>query len=277
MTSTDSGADDPTACGGSGLVARTYFDAAFCNQNTRRLLTVNATTVISVADAQVPAWNSLLVIVNSTVFGGSGGAVAVCSLAEGATEIALHEMGHAAFGLADEYPYFLGCGVDTDRNNHPSVEPTEPNVTTNTNRATLKWRALVAATTPIPTTRNADCALCDPQPDPVPGAVGLYEGAHYYHCRAVRPMFNCKMHTLGQPFCAVCLQRIREVLPTIVPFVQESSEGAAAQHIRAVGLVPRFTGQMGPGAWVWRQSPDGGTLVRGGSTVMCRLRTGPIP
>src|SRR3712207_1700576 len=41
VSSTDSGADDPTACGGSGATARTYFDATFCSNNIRRLLVVN--------------------------------------------------------------------------------------------------------------------------------------------------------------------------------------------------------------------------------------------
>lgn len=30
VASRDSGADDPTACGGTGATARTYFDASFC-------------------------------------------------------------------------------------------------------------------------------------------------------------------------------------------------------------------------------------------------------
>lgn len=218
VASTDSGADDPVACGGSGATARTYFDASFCNSGIRRLLLVNTTTALTTASAQVPQWTVALVVVNSTVYGGSGGAVATFSLAAGAEEIGLHEVGHTAFGLADEYEYFAGCGVDTDRNNHPAVEPAEVNVTVNTNRATLKWRHLVAASTPIPTTRNADCRQCDPQPEPQPaGRVGLYEGAHYYHCDAFRPQFDCKMRALGFPFCAVCRERIRQILAPYIP------------------------------------------------------------
>jgi hypothetical protein len=282
VSSTDSGADDPTACGGTGATARTYFDASFCNNGIRRLLTVNAGTAISVASAQVPQWHAILMIVNSTVYGGSGGAVAVYSLASGAREIALHELGHSAFGLADEYEYYAGCGVDTDRNNHPAVEPAEPNVTINTNRATLKWRSLVGAATPLPTTNNADCAQCDPQPNPLPAStVGLYEGAHYYHCDAYRPQFNCRMRVLGQPFCAVCRKRIVDLLnpfvPTTVPFVRELRQAQAAQQVTAAGLVPRFTGASGPGAWVFSQSPAGGRVVNRGTTVTMQLRTGPIP
>src|SRR3954471_6484003 len=33
VTSTDSGADDPTAAGGTGATARTYFDASFGGNN----------------------------------------------------------------------------------------------------------------------------------------------------------------------------------------------------------------------------------------------------
>jgi hypothetical protein len=218
VSSTDSGADDPTACGGTGATARTYFDAAFCNSGARRLLQVNNATALSVAGAQVPEWAMVMVIVNSTVYGGSGGAVATFSLAAGANEIALHETGHTGFGLADEYEYFLGCGVDTDRDHHPAVEPTEPNVTIDSNRTTNKWRDLVATTTAMPTTTNADCTLCDPQPSPVgAGVIGAFEGAHYYHCGAFRPQFNCRMRALNNPFWAVCARQIRQVLQPYLP------------------------------------------------------------
>jgi hypothetical protein len=103
VTSTDSGAADPVACGGTGASPRTYFDGSFCNNGIQRLLEVNNLTVLSVAGAQVPQWHMALVMVNSTVYGGSGGAVATFSRAPGAMEIALHEMGHTAFGFADEY------------------------------------------------------------------------------------------------------------------------------------------------------------------------------
>jgi IgA Peptidase M64 len=211
--SNQSGADDPTTCsGGTGATANTYFDAAFCNNNIRRLLVVNDSLVLSTAGAQVPEWHAILVVVNSTIYGGSGGQVAVYSLASGADEIALHELGHSAFGLADEYEYYAGCqSGETDRNNHPGGEPSEPNVTTNTDRATLKWRHLVNASTPLPTTANANCSQCDTQAEPAPvGRVGLFEGARYYHCKAYRPVFDCRMRTLGRPFCPVCQERIRE-------------------------------------------------------------------
>lgn len=221
VVSTDSGADDPTTCGGTGATPATYFDGSFCNGGIRRLLQVNIDTVLSVVNAQVPEWHQILVIVNSTDWGGSGGSIAVTSRALGWENVAIHEIGHAAFGLADEYEYWAGCGVDTDRDNHPSVEPSEPNVTIDSNRATIKWHDLIASTTPMPTTTNANCTQCDSQPNPVPvGTIGAFEGAHYFHCGAFRPEFNCMMRDLGT-FCAACRQRIRE---TLTPYLTDCEQ-----------------------------------------------------
>jgi IgA Peptidase M64/PASTA domain len=277
VTSTDSGADDPTACGGPGTTVRTYFDSAFCNSGIRRLLTSNTSTAISVAEGQVPEWNAILLVVNSTVYGGSGGAIAVFSLAPAAEEIALHELGHSAFGLADEYDCFVCDGLETDRNNHPPVEPAEANVTIASTRGTIKWRRLIQASTPVPTTSNPDCTTRDSQPSPVPaGTVGAFEGAHYFHCDAYRPEFRCRMYELARPFCAVCQRRISRVLPTQVPDVRELRSTVAVPMIVEAGLTPRTIGG-GPGAWVYQQRPRADTVVPTGSTVTLQLRTGPIP
>jgi hypothetical protein len=218
VASTDSGADNPAACGGDDAVPATFFDASFCNQGVQRLLVVDDLGVFNVVNEQVPEHRMILVIVNSTVYGGSGGSVAVFSLAAGANEIALHEMGHTAFGLADEYEYFQGCGAETDHDHHDAVEPAEPNVTVNSDRATIKWASLIDAATPVPTTSNADCSQCDPQPSPVPaGTVGAFEGAHYFHCGAFRPAFDCRMRNIVQPFCPVCQQRIRDTISPFLP------------------------------------------------------------
>jgi len=222
VASTDSGAADPVRCGGTGAAPRTFFDSKFCGDDRiRRLLVVKNRTALKVAAAQVPQFHVAMVLVNSTVYGGSGGQVAVLSLAEGSSEIALHELGHSAFGLADEYSYFAGCGggdAPGTHDRHPAREPSEPNVTIDPNRATAKWRALVLPATPMPTTRNANCADCDPQANPLPaGVVGAFEGAHYFHCGAFRPSFDCRMRALGSPFCAVCRAAIEKVLRPFMP------------------------------------------------------------
>ena len=217
VSSTDSGADDPVACGGTGAAPATYFDARFCNSGIQRLLVVNNTTALNVATAQVPQAHMVMVMVNSPIYGGSGGSVATFSKAPSANEIALHEMGHTAFGLADEYEYWSGCG-ESGHDHHPATEPTEPNVTIDSNRATIKWGDLIAASTSVPTTTNADCTQCDPQSNPViTGTVGAFEGAHYFHCGAYRPQFDCRMRALTFPYCAVCQRAIRRRLEPFLP------------------------------------------------------------
>jgi hypothetical protein len=225
VVSTDSGADDPVACGdgtaGSGALARTYFDSTFCsNTAIRRLLACDSVSARNVAHARVPAAHVVIVVVNSPLYGGSGGDVATFSTAPGAYEIALHEMGHTAFGFADEYEYYAGCGSgEAGHDVYAGGEPVEPNVTRNTNRATLKWRSvLTSATDPLPTTANANCAQCDPQPNPkAADYVGAYEGARYMHCGCYRPSFNCRMRMLGEPFCAACQKAIRDALAPYLP------------------------------------------------------------
>ena len=218
VTSTDSGAKDPTKCGGTGAKPRTYFDATFCTNGIRRLLVAKNGRAVNVVGKQVPQWHMALLAVNSPVYGGSGGAVATFSKAPGAVEIALHEIGHSAFGFADEYEYYTGCASDSGHNNHSGSEPGQPNITTNQNRATTKWRSLIQTSTAVPTTKNANCAGCDPQPTPVPaGTIGLFEGADYYHCGVYRPEFNCRMRNINNPFCGVCQQVIVKKLTAFLP------------------------------------------------------------
>ncbi|MGH2354240.1 MAG: M64 family metallopeptidase [Chloroflexota bacterium] len=225
VVSTDSGADMAAACSDTTDV-RTYFDTAYCDGGLHRLMSVNYETAYLTATEFVPEWDVILVIVNSTAWGGAGGGeVAVISLAPGAVEGALHEIGHI-LGLADEYDYWWGWQkqdeIDRDneegRDHYEGPEPPEPNVTANTDRETLKWRHLVLPGTDIPTTENPNCLDVDRSPSPVPvGTVGLFEGANYNHCGAYRPVYRCRMFDETPAYCAVCQEHIRETLSHYLP------------------------------------------------------------
>jgi hypothetical protein len=219
VTSNESGADDPALCGGTGTFPHTYFDASFCHGGIRRALQVDSNLVVNVVNNFLPQWHQIIVVVNTPIWGGTGGTIAVTSTSGGWENIAIHELGHAAFSLADEYEYWEGCGIDINRDHYAGGEPSAVNVTTNTDRATIKWHSFIDPLTPLPTTTNANCAQCDPQPTPVPaGTVGAFEGAYYYHCGAYRPEFNCMMRNLSN-FCAVCQLRIKQVLRPYLPEV----------------------------------------------------------
>lgn len=220
VLSTDSGADDPIACGGSGTTARTYFDATFCGDGTiQRLLTVDEGTARSVAGSAVPEWHFVMVLVNSPIYGGSGGSVATVSNHVAAMEVALHEMGHTAFGLADEYEFWSGCGSgEKGHDKYADAEPAQANLTKDANAATMKWNTLITPGAAMPTTANANCASCDPQASPVrAGTVGAFEGAGYFHCGLYRGEFSCRMRALDHPYCAVCQRAIRDTIRPFLP------------------------------------------------------------
>ena len=215
VVSSQSGADDPGCAGGAVVTANTYFNATFCSlfagTPMDRLLTVDEGLALSVANTYVPLKNQVLCIVNSTKYGGSGGTVATCSVDPQANEIAIHEIGHSAFGLGDEYG---GNGAGT-----PAGEPPWPNVTRDTNRSTNKWRALIAATTPMPSACDASCAssaCVPPGTPPAAGAVGTYEGGAYSDCNTYRPLPSCYMRDYA-PFCPVCAGIIRAGLQQFQP------------------------------------------------------------
>ncbi|HYO49699.1 MAG TPA: M64 family metallopeptidase [Chloroflexia bacterium] len=225
VSSTDSGADDPTQCGGTGAMPKTFFDAKFCTGGVRRALTANSALVLEVAAQQVPQFHSAQLVVNSPIYGGTGGQVGVSSTAthkdDGTPvdwrEIIIHEMGHSIFGLADEYEYYAGCtSGETGHDNWAGGEPSQANVTASTT-ANGKWSDLINTST-LPTTTNGDCSKCDPQPSPSSFWIGTFEGAKYYHCGLYRPMFDCKMRKLDYPFCAVCARVIREHLAPYDPW-----------------------------------------------------------
>ena len=159
IVSNESGADDPssppddpmtpvdesTYCNnGTGATAATYFDSSFCKDGIiRRLLGSDNGVATNVLNAQVPQWDQGLILVNTNIYGGSGGSVGVTSLSGTWENIAIHEFGHSAFGLADEYEYWAGCSSgETDRDNHPAGEPVQPNVTLETDPTLVKWKAL---------------------------------------------------------------------------------------------------------------------------------------
>ena len=227
VASDESGADNPRCGGGArGTKAKTYFDATFCAaDDVRRAMTFDTGTAAVVLLGQVPFWRMGLVVVNSTVLGGSGGTIPIMTTAGSDwPSSAVHELGHSAFGLADEYPYYAGCDSGEEGHDvHTALEPVEPNVTAffglPPTLPLLKWALLVTPGAAIPTTQNPDpdCTTCDETDDnPVDdGTVGAFEGAHYFHCGAYRPEFDCRMRNSSKSFCAVCTDVIRT---TLAPF-----------------------------------------------------------
>ncbi|HUP20801.1 MAG TPA: M64 family metallopeptidase [Gemmatimonadota bacterium] len=245
VASDQSGAGNPAACGdgspGSGANPRTYFDATYCGDGElRRTLTVDVELVMDTANAAVPLWNVILLIVNATESGGTAqGSVATVDLSGGWLGTAVHELGHAAFDLADEYAYRIGPdAAEPAQDQYAGAEPPEANITTVRDRPDLKWRHLVPPHVPVPTMENLDCSVVDRSPNLLSGedanAVGLFEGAGYFHCGIYRPAFDCMMRSSLGRFCAVCRESIHDRLRLVMPPLPALAASPAVLHFGPV-------------------------------------------
>jgi len=129
-------------------------------------------------------------------------------------EYVMHEMGHTAFGLADEYDFYESRANSSAGDFFASMHSdlASPNVTTNPDRSQLKWRELARLSEGRPLcVKNLACDGCPAVPVPAL-PIGMFEGGHYRPAGVFRPALTCRMRELGQPFCRVCAQAIHTTL-----------------------------------------------------------------
>lgn len=187
------------------------------------------------------------ILVNGNTYGGGGifglySTVAADSL--WSPYVFVHEFGHHFAGLADEYYTSDSAYAPAEER----VEPWEKNVTALKEPSRLKWKDLVAASTPLPTSWKKEeyeqhahqvlqerrriraerrpesemDALFTSQRDweekflsqqEYSGKVGAFEGAMYEARGYYRPQLDCVMFTRDRvPFCSVCQRAISEVI-----------------------------------------------------------------
>jgi hypothetical protein len=186
VISNESGADVPPL----GIARDTALDASYYwDGTTDRLLYVNSSKANAALSSGLAGAGFTAemrpVTVNDTRYGGGGGWYAVYAGGNsGATEIALHELGHSFAGLADEYDY----GGSTT---YTGPEPSQANITTSSSGD--KWARWLG--------------YVDPDHSTI-GAIGAYEGANYSRYGIYRPSANSKMRSLNRPFDAVSREDI---------------------------------------------------------------------
>jgi hypothetical protein len=167
------------------------------------------TKVQNALDTWVPDYDLVVVILNEPGFGGcGGGGFQIVTLGSSASVMA-HEFGHGTGGLGDEYCSRPGS--------YPGGEPGAPNLTINTNRATLKWRQFVDRATPVPTgiapASPTNCTGWTVGAKPAGWSdsddAGLFEGGGTWRKGIYRPVVNCRMRGNSPPFCPVCYTRMK--------------------------------------------------------------------
>lgn len=239
VASAESGADDPNA----SIVRDTYFSSSFNTGGIDRLLAIASGSqgtgkALALLTQFVPDWDVVIVLVNSTKYGGSGGTFMTAALNTSSDEIMLHELGHSFARLTDEY---------VDAAAAPSYPPAEyPNATVETARERISWRAFILPATPIPTASAPD-----------ENTVGLFAGADYRD-NYYRPTFNSKMRALGRPFgpvnlrgYAAAVHRFNLNLAATPPAIVQQPAGASVTAGQAYTLHVTASG-AGPLTYQWR-------------------------
>ncbi len=199
---------------------------------------------------EVAAWapyEFLAILVNGATYGGGGifGAFSTVAVDSAwADYLFVHEFGHHFAGLADEYYTSPVAYEPASR----IVEPWEANVTALLDAERLKWRDLLATSTPVPTPwpkaefeerqrefqarrkqiraerrpeNEMDALFREEQAyterllaaDVRADQVGAFQGANYDARAYYRPQLDCVMFTRDEvPFCRVCQRALEQVI-----------------------------------------------------------------
>jgi hypothetical protein len=241
VASNESGADDPLA--NPPVTRDTYFNTSFGRNGIDRLLTISDTAgtnkLFALLTQYLPDYDIIVLLVNSTKYGGAGGLYLTTSLNVSAREIILHELGHSFARLADEY---------VDSAAAPFYPPTEsPNATQKTTRNESPWRDFISFSTPIPTVSAPD-----------ENTVGLFLGAEYRDTGFYRPTYNSKMRALGRPFGPVNLRAYATAVHALnleataaKPVLVQSPAGGIVAAGQSRSLQVQASG-AGPLTYQWR-------------------------
>ena len=182
--SRESGATEP----GKGVFNDTAARTAFDTFDAERYLTTWDMKTLRELASLAP-YDTIVVMVNACRYGGGGvfGSFSIFAAdSEYADYVLVHEFGHGFGALGDEY-FSSPTGIDEDAMYAKGVEPWEPNLTVQTDRDKVKWGALIAKDTPVPT----------PDTPEYDSAVGVFEGAGYKAKGLYRPTRDSKMFHKG--------------------------------------------------------------------------------
>lgn len=157
----------------------TFFGCSF-GAAIHRLVEVKKHDVLqNLLATQFPMYDLVVVLVNTTFYGGSGGSISVHTLHNQANTIGVHEIGHTFSHLNDEYWAGPGYGWEA------------PNMTLESNAARVRWKNWLNEFN-ISIYKHGDT-----------GAAALWH----------KPANGtCLMEYLNQEFCAVCREATVETL-----------------------------------------------------------------
>jgi hypothetical protein len=157
----------------------------------RLLVPTKDDRIAEVLALNFPFYDQVLMIVNHTKYGGSGGWIATASMHDLSVEIMIHELGHSFGQLADEY--WAG----------PQYAAEKPNMTRETSTTLVRWKNWM-------------------------GDEGIDIYAYPEDNSWKHPHQFCKMKYLGYPFCAVCTEALVDRMHQLTKLVESYTPVADA-------------------------------------------------
>ncbi|MFJ7789243.1 M64 family metallopeptidase [Pseudomonas viridiflava] len=186
----------------SGLSPNSALGTASCGASASNL-SADPTKVSAALSAAGLTWHLAVVIANTSSAGGSfGGSLCTLTLDSGNVALLARAIAQLVAGLGVEY--------STQSGSYPDIEPSSPNLTTNLNAASLKWKQYL---TPGFSALPSDVSASGWQP----WMIGAFEGGGNYLKGIYRPSQNCLMRDPAAGFCLVCYH---ELLKAFAPYHQ---------------------------------------------------------
>lgn len=197
--SKESGVSVPQKGDWKTTAVSSHFDTFY---STRYLTTLHLKELNNILSG-IP-YEHIIILANTDEYGGGGiyNSYTLTTAHHRSYEpVIVHEFGHSFVGLADEYFY-----DDEFEPTYPKdIEPWEPNITTLVDFDS-KWKTMLPAYTPIPTTPTK-------KPENIFTKVGVYEGAGYSSKGVYRPVEECRMKINEAPdFCPVCAKAAEDII-----------------------------------------------------------------
>lgn len=171
-----------------------YYGSTFGYAGIDRLLVpTKNSTIFQVLAENFPLYDHILMLVNDSKYGGSGGVIATASTDPSSFEVMVHELGHSFGGLSDEY--WAG----------PQYAGEKPNMTKEKDAKKVRWKNWI-------------------------GDLGIGVYPYPEDKTWQRPHQNCRMQFLGVPFCAVCIEQIIYKIHAFAPSIDSHTPVEDAIH-----------------------------------------------
>lgn len=239
----------------ANYINKTPFDVRF-DLAVARSLTGSRTALKALLKAMpgLPDFDAALILVNNDLVGGAAdGDITFLTLNDSssgtASQVFLHELAHAAFGLADEYEENTGTAREPVHVFTGGTEPVEANITAKRTPALIPWNDLFAPGVLIPTTVLSPASGCVRNKavrvhvPPLPTtAVGLFEGAKYVSCGLFRSSLTCRMRQVTDNFCPVCDRHIDRRMAARAISASLSVSAPDEQWTHMVAMDPDISG-----------------------------------